>query len=55
MKEGKWLKKELERTELMGKTIGFVGIGRIAREVATRAKAFGMRVIAYDKYVERAT
>jgi D-3-phosphoglycerate dehydrogenase len=53
MKEGKWLKKELERTELMGKTIGFVGIGRIAREVATRAKAFGMRVIAYDKYVEK--
>ena len=52
-KEGKWLKKDLERTELMGKTMGFVGIGRIAREVATRAKAFGMRVIAYDKYVEK--
>lgn len=53
MKQGKWLKKELERTELMGKTLGFVGIGRIAREVAIRAKAFGMRVIAYDKYVEK--
>lgn len=51
MKEGKWLKKELERTELMGKTLGLVGIGRIARELAIRAKAFGMRVIAYDKYV----
>ncbi len=53
MKQGKWMKKELERTELMGKTVGFVGIGRIAREVAVRAKAFGMKVIAYDKYVEK--
>ena len=53
MKQGKWLKKELERTELAGKTLGLVGIGRIAREVAVRAKAFGMRVIAYDKFVEK--
>ncbi|TXT48690.1 MAG: D-3-phosphoglycerate dehydrogenase [Spirochaetes bacterium] len=52
LKEGKWLKKELERTELAGKTLGLVGIGRIAREVAFRAKAFGMRVVAYDKYVD---
>jgi D-3-phosphoglycerate dehydrogenase len=52
MKQGKWLKKELERTELGGKTLGLVGIGRIAREVASRAKAFGMTVIAYDKYVQ---
>jgi D-3-phosphoglycerate dehydrogenase len=52
MKQGKWLKKELERTELGGKTLGLVGIGRIAREVASRAKAFGMKVIAYDKYVQ---
>jgi len=51
MKEGKWLKKELERTELCGKTLGLVGIGRIAREVASRAKAFGMKVVAFDKYV----
>ncbi len=51
MKQGKWLKKELERSELLGKTLGLIGIGRIAREVAARAKAFGMRVIAYDKYV----
>jgi D-3-phosphoglycerate dehydrogenase len=53
MKAGKWLKKDLERTELMGKTLGLVGIGRIARELAVRAKAFGMRVVAYDKYVEK--
>jgi len=51
MKQGKWLKKDLERTELNGKTLGLVGIGRIARELASRAKAFGMKVIAYDKYV----
>lgn len=53
MKEGKWLKKELERTELYGKTLGLIGIGRIAREVASRAKAFGMKVLAYDKYVSQ--
>jgi D-3-phosphoglycerate dehydrogenase / 2-oxoglutarate reductase len=52
MKQGKWLKKELERTELGGKTLGLIGIGRIARELAVRAKAFGMKVIAYDKYVQ---
>ena len=51
MKEGKWLKKELERTELNGKVLGLIGIGRIGRELAIRAKAFGMKVIAYDKYV----
>ena len=52
MKEGKWIKKELKRTELMGKTLGLIGIGRIATEVAKRAAAFGMKVIAYDKYVQ---
>jgi len=51
MKEGKWLKKELERTELNGKTLGLIGVGRIGHELALRAKAFGMSVIAYDKYV----
>ncbi|PKL08755.1 MAG: hydroxyacid dehydrogenase [Spirochaetae bacterium HGW-Spirochaetae-7] len=53
MKQGKWLKKDLERTELMGKTLGLIGIGRIARELAVRAKAFGMYVVAYDKYVDK--
>ncbi len=52
MRMGKWLKKELKRTELHGKTLGLVGIGHIAQAVATRAKAFGMHVTAYDKYVE---
>ena len=53
MVKGEWLKKELKRTELMGKTLGLIGIGRIATEVAKRALAFGMNVIAYDKYVEQ--
>jgi D-3-phosphoglycerate dehydrogenase len=52
MMNGEWKKKELKRTELMGKTLGLIGIGRIAREVAKRAAAFGMHIIAYDKYVE---
>ncbi len=53
MKSGAWAKKELKRTELFQKTLGLVGIGRIGTEVAIRAKAFGMRVLAHDKYVER--
>ena len=52
MRMGKWLKKELKRTELNGKTLGLVGIGHIAQAVASRAAAFGMHVIAYDKFVE---
>ena len=50
MKSGQWLKK-LKRTELYGKTLGLLGIGNIATKVAERAKAFGMNVVAYDKYV----
>lgn len=52
MKEGKWLKKELKRTELYKKTLGLIGIGLIGTEVAKRAAAFEMRVIAYDPYVK---
>jgi D-3-phosphoglycerate dehydrogenase len=53
MKEGKWLKKELKRTELMGKTLGVIGCGRIGQEVAKRALAFGMKVIGYDPIVTK--
>jgi len=52
MKEGKWLKKELKRTELYKKTLGLLGIGRIGGEVAKRARAFEMNVIAHDPYVQ---
>jgi len=51
MSEGKWLNKELKRTELYGKTLGLIGVGLIGTEMAKRAQAFGMKVIAYDKYV----
>ncbi len=48
MRKREWLKKQLKRTELMGKTLGLVGAGNIGTELARRAIAFGMRVIAYD-------
>jgi D-3-phosphoglycerate dehydrogenase len=51
MKQGKWLKKELEGVELNGKTLGVVGFGRIGMEVGRRAAAFGMSVIAYDPLI----
>jgi hydroxypyruvate reductase len=48
MKQHKWDKKALEGTELYGKTLGIIGCGRIGIEVARRAIAFGMTVLAYD-------
>jgi len=51
MKQGKWLKKELEGVELNGKTLGLIGFGRIGVEVGKRASAFGMNVIAYDPLI----
>ncbi len=51
MKQGQWLKKELEGVELYGKTLGIIGVGRIGMEVAKRAAIFGMHVIAYDPLV----
>ena len=45
MRQGKWLKKEYEGTELLGKTLGLIGFGRIARNLAEKAVAFGMDVI----------
>lgn len=49
LKQGEWAKKQLKRTELHGKVLGLIGMGRIATEVARRAQAFGMRVIAYRR------
>src|SRR5579884_2570634 len=48
---GKWEKKSLQGTELRGKTLGIVGLGRIGMEVARRAKAFDMKIIAHDPFV----
>ncbi len=51
MKAGKWEKKALQGTELRGKTLGIVGLGRVGVEVSRRALAFGMKVVAHDPYV----
>lgn len=50
-RSGKWEKKKFLGNELRGKTVGIVGFGAIGREVARRAKAFEMRVLAFDPYV----
>lgn len=54
VKSGKWDRKSFEGTELNGKTLVILGMGRIGAEVAKRALAFGMRVIAYDPYLSEA-
>jgi D-3-phosphoglycerate dehydrogenase len=51
MAAGKWDRKLFQGTELLDKTLGILGMGRIGSEVAKRARAFGMRVIAYDPYL----
>ena len=54
MRAGKWARKEFPGTEMRGKTLGLVGLGRIGRHVATIARAFGMRIIAHDPYLPEA-
>jgi len=53
---GKWVAgwKKPVGHEILGSTMGIIGLGRIGKEVATRAKAFGMSVIAYDPYFDEA-
>ena len=51
MHAGKWEKKSLQGTELRGKTLGVIGLGKIGMEVARRAKAFGMEIIGHDPFV----
>jgi D-3-phosphoglycerate dehydrogenase len=48
---GKWDRKSFSGVELFRKTLGIIGLGRIGGEVAKRAQAFGMRVLAYDPYL----
>jgi D-3-phosphoglycerate dehydrogenase / 2-oxoglutarate reductase len=52
VKAEKWDKKSFEGDEIGGKTLGLLGIGNIGKEVARRANALGMTVIAYDPYVK---
>src|SRR6266850_6603324 len=51
MKESRWDKRLFVGNELRGKVLGIVGLGRIGQEVALRARAFGMRVMAYDPFI----
>src|SRR6185436_14898756 len=51
MKAGEWNRKAFQGMELYGKTLGVLGMGRIGAEVAKRANAFGMRVLAYEPYL----
>ncbi len=48
MQEGRWDRKKFMGTELCGKTLGIIGVGRIGGALAKRARAFEMRVLAYD-------
>jgi D-3-phosphoglycerate dehydrogenase len=48
---GRWERSRWTGVELVDKTLGVVGIGRIGKLVADRAKAFGMRIVAYDPFV----
>ncbi len=51
MRAGEWDRKSFNGVELYGKTLGLIGAGRIGGEVARRARAFGMHVVAYDPYL----
>ena len=54
MKAEKWDKKSFEGDEIGGKTLGLIGVGNIGKEVAKRANALGMTVLAYDPFVKEA-
>ncbi|TAM62443.1 phosphoglycerate dehydrogenase [bacterium] len=54
LQRGEWSRRDLVGTELAGKTLGIVGIGRVGGNVAARARVFGMRVLAYDPFVSQA-
>ena len=53
LKAGRWEKSRLQGVELLGKTLGILGLGRIGAEVARRALGFRMQVLAYDPYLTR--
>lgn len=50
VKAGEWKRSQFTGTELQGKILGLVGLGRIGREVAKRAQGFGMQILGYDPY-----
>ncbi len=55
LRRGEWTRSKFMGVQLMGKTLGVIGFGRIGSQVARRAQAFGMEVIAFDPYVSEET
>ncbi len=53
VKSGKWERKKYHGVELLGKTLGVLGLGKIGYRVALRARAFGMRILAHDSYLSQ--
>lgn len=53
MKQGRWEKKALTGSELLGKVLGVIGYGKIGRQVAIKSRCLGMEVICFDPYVGR--
>jgi D-3-phosphoglycerate dehydrogenase len=51
LKQGKWERNRLVGTQLAGKTIGIIGLGRVGREVARRVAAFDMKVVGFDPFL----
>lgn len=51
LRAGQWERKKFIGVELQGKTLGIIGLGRIGRVVASRARAFGMNIVAYDPFM----
>ncbi|MBQ0108621.1 MAG: phosphoglycerate dehydrogenase, partial [Phascolarctobacterium sp.] len=51
LESGKWARKELTGSEMLNKTLGIIGLGRIGALVTKRMQAFGMKIIAYDPYI----
>lgn len=53
LKKGEWNRNRFVGVELCGKTLGIIGLGRIGKEVAKRAAAFGMKVMACDPFLSK--
>ncbi len=53
LKSGAWDRKKFKGSQLSGKTLGVVGLGRIGQEVAFRAKAFGMEIVGFDPFLSK--
>ncbi len=51
LQAGRWDRKKFKGSQVFGKTLGIVGLGRIGQEVASRAKAFGMEVVGFDPFL----